>query len=335
MEGPAPVFPVIVTKREDLAEDVVRFELSGENGAELPPFEAGAHIDVVVAPEYQRQYSLAGDPADQSKYVLGVLREAEGRGGSLLMYRIFKEGRRIFISEPRNHFPLDESAPFSVLMAGGIGVTPLITMAHRLHALGKDFVLHYSARSEEQCGFAESLRKVPWAEKVFFHFSAESGRADFDDLIPAYRDGFKLYTCGSDRYMDGVFETAEGQRLAGGGAGRRSISRSPRRRTTSIMTSFSNSPDRDGRFRSPRTRAGRMRWLPRTSGTESSARTVSAAFALPNIRPEKSNIGTTCCRKRNASPRSSYAVRGQVNREARSASTSRRNLSLADAELFC
>ena len=211
MEGPPPVFPVVVTKREDLAEDVVRFELTGENGAKLPPFEAGAHIDVVVAPEYQRQYSLAGDPADQSKYVLGVLRESEGRGGSLLMYRIFKEGRRIFISEPRNHFPLDESAPFTVLMAGGIGVTPLITMAHRLHAIGKDFVLHYSARSEEQCGFAESLRKMPWADKVFFHFSAESGRADFDDLIPAYRDGFKLYTCGSDRYMDGVFETAEGK----------------------------------------------------------------------------------------------------------------------------
>ena len=209
LDGPPPVFPVIVSKREDLADDVVRFELTGENGTPLPPFEAGAHIDVVIALEYQRQYSLADDPADQSKYVLGVLREAEGRGGSLLMHRVFKQGRRIFISEPRNHFPLDEAAPFSVLMAEGIGVTPLITMARRLHSLGQDFVLHYSARSEEKSGFAASLREMPWADKVFFHFSADSGRPDFDELIPAYRDGFRLYTCGSDRYMDAVFETAE------------------------------------------------------------------------------------------------------------------------------
>lgn len=209
LEGPPPVFPVIVTKREDLADDVVRFELTAENGTALPSFEAGAHIDVVIAPEYQRQYSLAGDPADQSKYVLGILKEAEGRGGSLLMYRVFKEGRRVFISEPRNHFPLDEEASFTVLMAGGIGVTPLITMAHRLHALNRDFVLHYSAKSEEQCGFAKELQTVPWADKVFFHYSAAGTRAKLNELIPTHREGFKLYTCGSDRYMDGVFDMAE------------------------------------------------------------------------------------------------------------------------------
>jgi ferredoxin-NADP reductase len=162
----------------------------------------------VIAPEYQRQYSLAGDPADSSKYVLGVLREDEGRGGSLLMCRVFREGRRVFISEPRNHFPLDENASFSILMAGGIGVTPLITMAHRLHALGRDFIFHYSAKSEMQSGFAAELRKVPWADRVFFHFSAEGKRADMADLIPEHRPGFRLYTCGSDRYMDGVFDMA-------------------------------------------------------------------------------------------------------------------------------
>jgi len=209
IDGTPPVFPVIVSKRDDLADDIVRFELTGENGRPLPPFDAGAHIDVVIAPEYQRQYSLAGDPADQSKYVLGVLKEAQGRGGSLLMCRVFKEGRRVFISEPRNHFPLDEQAPFSVLMAGGIGVTPLITMAHRLFSLGRDFVLHYSAKSEAASGFASQLKAMPWADRVFFHFSAEGGRARFGELIPSYRTGFKLYTCGSDRYMDAVFETAE------------------------------------------------------------------------------------------------------------------------------
>ncbi len=83
--------------------------------ANLPKFDAGAHVDVVIAPEYLRQYSLAGNPADNSKYVLGVQREPQGRGGSMLMLRAFREGRRVFISPPRNHFPLrrgcDEVVP--------------------------------------------------------------------------------------------------------------------------------------------------------------------------------------------------------------------------------
>ncbi|MBO6901131.1 MAG: 4Fe-4S dicluster domain-containing protein [Rhizobiaceae bacterium] len=203
-----PVFPVVISKREDLSPDVVRFELSAVNGQPLPRFDAGAHVDVVIAPEYQRQYSLAGDPADNGRYVLGIQRESQGRGGSLLMHRVFREGRRIFISDPRNHFPLDENAEFSVLMAGGIGVTPLITMAHRLHALGRPFTFHYSAATREGCGFAGEVEAAPWADKVTCHFSRESGRADLAKTIPVFRPGMKLYTCGSDRYMDAVFEAA-------------------------------------------------------------------------------------------------------------------------------
>jgi reductive dehalogenase len=206
-----PVFPVILTKREDLGPDVVRFEFTHPRGEPLPAFEAGAHVDVVIAPEYQRQYSLAGDPADPSKYVLGVLREKNGRGGSALMHRVFREGRRIFVSAPRNHFPLDETARFSVLMAGGIGVTPLLTMAHRLHALERDFVLHYSAASRSECGFAGEIEAAPWADKAQFHFSGDGRRADLVSLIPAYAEGMRLYTCGSARYMDAVFAAATEQ----------------------------------------------------------------------------------------------------------------------------
>lgn len=207
LEAP-PVFPVRLAKRTDLSEDIVKFEFASMSGDPLPPFEAGAHLDVVIAPEYQRQYSLAGDPRDSSKYVLGVQREKQGRGGSMLMHAAFQEGRIVFVSPPRNHFPLDEMADFSVLMAGGIGITPMITMAHRLHALGREFILHFSAASEAQCGFAEELKAAPWGDRVFFHFSKEGGRADLDELIPTYREGFKLYTCGSDRYMNGIFDAA-------------------------------------------------------------------------------------------------------------------------------
>lgn len=209
--GEPPVFPVVLVRREAMAADLARYEFAAPDGGPLPPFDAGAHIDVVIAPEYLRAYSLAGDPADRSRYVLGVLAEdprAGGRGGSALMHRAFREGRRVFVSRPRNHFPLDEAAPFSLLLAGGIGVTPLIAMAHRLHALGRDFALHYSAASRGRAGFVTELQAAPWHGRVHFHFTDEGRRADLAALVPPYVTGARLYTCGSARYMDAAFAAA-------------------------------------------------------------------------------------------------------------------------------
>lgn len=208
-DGPPPVFPVILKRRENMADDIARFEFVPVNGGALPKFDAGAHVDVVIAPEYLRQYSLAGDPADDSKYVLGVQREPQGRGGSQLMLRAFREGRRVFISPPRNHFPLDESATKSFLFAGGIGITPMLTMAHRLHALGHTFELHYSARSRRSAGFLSDLDEVPWRDRVRLHLREEGKRADFGVLIPEYSTGFHIYACGSARYMDELFAVAD------------------------------------------------------------------------------------------------------------------------------
>jgi reductive dehalogenase len=208
LSGEPPVFPVRLHKREAMAADVARYEFSALDGAPLPPFEPGAHIDVVIAPEYLRQFSLAGDPADRSRYVLGVLNEKHGRGGSALMHRAFREGRQVFIGKPVNHFPLDEQAAFTLLLAGGIGVTPLIAMAHRLHALGKPFELHYSAAGRASAGFLDELARVPWAQRVQLHFKDEGRRADLQQLLPPHAPGHQLYTCGSPRYMDAVFATA-------------------------------------------------------------------------------------------------------------------------------
>ena len=208
-EGPPPVFPALLARRADMTPDIARFELVALEGQTLPAFAAGAHVEVVIAPEYLRQYSLAGDPADASKYVLGVLREAQGRGGSALMHRAFREGRRVFISPPINHFPLEERARRSLLFGGGIGVTPLLSMAHRLHAIGADFELHYSVHSRAQAGFLEDLDAAPWKARVVLHVSDEGVRADFEALVPAYTQGHHLYTCGSARYMDGVIAAAE------------------------------------------------------------------------------------------------------------------------------
>jgi reductive dehalogenase len=206
-----PVFAVVLHRREEMAQGVAKYEFASLDGQPLPPFDAGAHIDLVIAPEYQRQYSLAGDPADRSKYVLGVLREPPegvGRGGSALMHRAFREGRTVFITKPRNHFPLHEDAAASLLFAGGIGVTPMIAMAHRLHALGKPFAMHYSAASRKTAGFLGDLAQVPWKDRVEYHFKDEGARAQLHALMPPYAAGMHVYTCGAPRYMDGVFEAA-------------------------------------------------------------------------------------------------------------------------------
>lgn len=208
-EGDSPVIRVEISKAEQMTDDVTKYEFSSLDGEPLPKFDAGAHIDVVVAPEFFRQYSLFSDPADRSKYQIGVLREDEGRGGSKLLHNIFHEGRKVFVSRPINHFPLDECASKTYLMGGGIGITPMIAMAHRLHAIDADFELHYSCSRRENAGFIDDLKAFPWSIKVQFHFSDEGNRVDLGQLFNEYREGYHLYTCGPDRYMTSVLEAGE------------------------------------------------------------------------------------------------------------------------------
>ncbi len=207
VKGDTPVMQVVIRKVTRMTDAITKYEFAKPDGGDLPPATAGAHIDVVVAPEFFRQYSLSGDPADRSTYQIAVLREDTGRGGSKLMHRIFTPGRRVFISRPINHFPLIEVAPKTLLMGGGIGVTPMIAMAHRLHAIGADFALHYSFRTRSEAGFLDDLKTVSWADQVHLHISAEGTRADLP-VITTYSKGAHIYTCGPDAYMAGVMNAA-------------------------------------------------------------------------------------------------------------------------------
>ena len=207
--GDAPVIRVEVTKAEKMTPDVTKYEFRALDGGDLPEWTAGAHLDIVVAPEFLRQYSMSGDPADRSVYQIGVLREDEGRGGSKLMHRIFTPGRKIFVSKPINHFGLDPDATKTLLMGGGIGVTPMIAFAHELHRGGRDFALHYSCSSRASAGYLDDLAAMPWVDRVHLHFSDEDTRADLDALMAGYRPGWHVYTCGPDRYMNAVIEAAE------------------------------------------------------------------------------------------------------------------------------
>lgn len=205
--GKAPVMQVVVSKAERMTGDIIKYEFQRPGGGALPKASAGAHIDVVVAPEFFRQYSLSGDPEDRGKYQIAVLREAQGKGGSILMHRIFEPGRRVFISEPANHFPLDEGAAHTCLMGGGIGVTPLIAMAHRLHRIGASFEMHYSCSRKSAAGFLDDLGHFPWAGRVQYHFSDQGTRVDLGRILRD-REGCHVYACGPDRYMQSVMDAA-------------------------------------------------------------------------------------------------------------------------------
>jgi len=212
LEGVAPVLVAKIGRRWTSSADgkIDVFEIVSRDGADLPPIEAGAHIDVTVTPELTRQYSLAGDPADRSRYVVGVLREDSGRGGSIKIHQMLKPGTPVVVSQPRNHFRVVAGARRHLLLAGGIGVTPLIAMGHELHRNGDDFVLYYKSRSRGQAAFIKELEQVPWADRVHFYFSDER-RLDVADVLGGYETGMHLYTCGPAPFMDAVYEAAKGK----------------------------------------------------------------------------------------------------------------------------
>jgi ferredoxin-NADP reductase len=204
----SPVKRVIVQQVERVSDRLALYELHSLDGSPLPAWQAGAHIDVVVAPEYLRQFSLTGDPGERGRYRIAVQKEADGRGGSMLMHRIFVPGRKVFISHPINHFPLHEDAAFSCLFGGGIGITPLIAMAYRLHRLGREFELHYSVRSRRDAAFLSELEQSAWADRLVLHVSDEGSRADFPRVFHSIKPGSHVYTCGPDHYLREVLLAA-------------------------------------------------------------------------------------------------------------------------------
>jgi reductive dehalogenase len=205
----SPVIQVVISRATKQTADISHYEMKSVDGGDLPVWTAGAHLDIVVAPEYLRQYSMCGDPADRSSYEIAVLKEPEGRGGSQLMHRIFIEGRRVFVSKPINHFPLVESASKTYLMAGGVGVTPMIAMAHSLYLLGAEFVVHYSGRSRSTMAFIDELVQVPWASHVQLHISDEGSRLNISNAFSNVEAGAHVYTCGAETYMTAVMRAAE------------------------------------------------------------------------------------------------------------------------------
>lgn len=195
------------------AEGVHAFEFVHPEGADLPEVQAGAHVDVYLPGGLVRSYSLAGDPQDRSRWVLGVLREAKGRGGSKAMHDTLRVGDHITVGAPRNAFRLVDAGAqrHAILIAGGIGITPIKAMAHVLVAESTSFELHYCARSVRNAAFVEELRSIVPEERLHFHFdNGDPARGlDIAGLLKQPAEGTHLYYCGPGGFMKACAQHSE------------------------------------------------------------------------------------------------------------------------------
>ena len=188
------------------ADGIATFEFRRAAGGELPAFSAGAHIDVHIRPGCVRQYSLCNDPSERHRYVVAVLREEGGRGGSKAMHDELRIGQSLTLGVPRNFFPLAREARRHLLLAGGIGVTPIMAMAAELEAQGGDFFLHYCTRSPERTAFRGRVEALARSGHAAIHHDGGDPARGLD-LAATLRQpdaGTHLYYCGPAGFMRAV-----------------------------------------------------------------------------------------------------------------------------------
>jgi ferredoxin-NADP reductase len=189
-----------------VAIDILRFELEPGDRRPFAPFGAGAHIDVTTPAGPVRQYSLCGDPAQPRRYAIAVKREREGRGGSASLHEGVEEGSALAFSGPRNLFPLAGGSGPSLLIAGGIGITPIFAMAQALATAGRAWELHYCARSREHAAFVDELAALPGGRLVTWF--SEKPLLDARALLQEVRAETDVYCCGPAPLMQAVKEAS-------------------------------------------------------------------------------------------------------------------------------
>jgi vanillate O-demethylase ferredoxin subunit len=205
---------LIVAKRLAETDDVLSVELTSADGCDLPPFEAGAHVDVHVRDSLVRQYSLCNSPTERHRYRLGILKAPDSRGGSSHLHSHLAEGTRLEVGRPRNAFRLQEDTRYALLIAGGIGITPLLSMAYRLHAIGTPFELHYCVKSRGKAAFRGELEACPFHSSVFLHCDDGPPEERLCPKVFAKNDAADVYLCGPSGFMDWVTTTALAAGLA-------------------------------------------------------------------------------------------------------------------------
>lgn len=199
--APSTTLPAVVTAIEALTPNVKTLRLTRPDGAELPAWAPGAHIDLVLPSGRIRQYSLHGDPTDRAGYDVAVLREPGGRGGSIEIHNL-TEGEKIRITAPRNNFPLVDATSY-LFIAGGIGVTPLVPMLEQVAASGLPYTLLYRGRDLRQMPFATELQ-ARYGEHVQIFPADTTARPDLAAAIATLPEGAVVYCCGPDSLITAV-----------------------------------------------------------------------------------------------------------------------------------
>jgi vanillate O-demethylase ferredoxin subunit len=201
---------VKVSKKELIADGVMYLELVEPSGGDLPEFTAGSHIEIQLPNGLIRPYSLCGSSTERKAYELGVLLETSGRGGSKSVHEEIVLGAKLRISHPKNHFPL-AVAKHSILFAGGIGITPILSMAEKLSDEGLSFAMHYCSRSRSRTAFVERIQAAPFSSKVQFHFDdgAEEQKLKAAEILKNTDPATHIYVCGPKGFMDHVIQTAK------------------------------------------------------------------------------------------------------------------------------
>jgi phthalate 4,5-dioxygenase reductase component len=202
---PSEMMSLRVSHAEEIAQDIFLFELRHTEKADLPAFTGGSHISVRTPGGLLRKYSLSNDPAERDRYVIAVRRESNSRGGSESMARDLKAGDELSVSAPRNDFPLVKSPAGYVLVAGGIGITPIISMIRHLkHDAASRFKLYYLTRSPEATAFLDELSGPEYRGKVVIHHDGGDPHKAFD-LWPVFEQPRgHFYCCGPRGLMEAV-----------------------------------------------------------------------------------------------------------------------------------
>ncbi|MGW7238322.1 PDR/VanB family oxidoreductase [Streptomyces sp. NPDC054804] len=195
---------LVVGERAFAADGVVSLTLRHPLGEELPHWEPGAHVDVVLGPGLERQFSLCGDPGDRSGWRVAVLREPDGRGGSAFVHDQLGVGGKVRVRGPRNHFRL-EPAPRYRFVAGGIGITPILPMLAAAEAAGAEWTLLYGGRTRRSMAFTGELARYG-GERVTVAPQDETGLLDLGPVLDDVPDGTLVYCCGPEPLLDAVEE---------------------------------------------------------------------------------------------------------------------------------
>jgi ferredoxin-NADP reductase len=204
----AALIEVELAAVETVARDTNIYTFRRPDGGRLPPYKAGAHIDIHLPNGLMRQFSLVVPGTDPDNYVVGIKLDAASRGGSRYIFDELRVGHSLKISAPRNNFPLVDSAEQIILFAGGIGITPIWCMAQELAAQNRPWKLYFSSRSRADMAFLATLEKLP-AENVHLHFDDEaSGKfLDIAGIINAAPASAHFYCCGPNPML-AAFEAA-------------------------------------------------------------------------------------------------------------------------------